>query len=325
MIKQNSVGLKTRQNANPYYEDGFLPLITSNMFSVVDENNFNVFLKHKINVALPRESKIIESKNVWNSLSIDIFEKLFINDKYEFNNLNIIIDCANGNNPKLHEVIKLAKQKYGDNLKIMSGNVSNKYSFLQLAKSGCDYIRVGVGGSLACNTTKNTGVGQKNLGKLIKKCYFLREQNDELKHVKIVADGISSYIDLCVNKYGYLNNGYATINKLLHLGSDYVMIGKLFAQSFESAGEKINQSIGQYPTKVVYQGMSTKNAQSKYNNILKHSEGSTNLIDVKWTLNEWLNGSDDEPDYLPGFINCLKSAMAYTGDKEIINFIKENI
>lgn len=316
MIKQNKIGLETRSHANPYCVDGYLPLITSNMYSVVGEENYELFLKHKINVALPRGCKTIKNGNLWNSFTISEFETLLENDNFESS--NILIDCANGNNPKLHSLIERAKAKYGDSIKIMSGNVSSVEAFKELANSGCDYIRVGVGGSSACNTTKNTGVGQYNLGELIERCYNCKEFSLNInKNVKIVADGISNYVTYCSKEYGFLDNGYAAINKLLNLGADYIMIGKLFAQCTESSGEKTLTTHG---LKVNYQGMSTKEAQSKYNTVFKHSEGNSALVDVKWDLNEWLNGSDKEPDYLPGFINCLKSAMAYVGAKEIEDF-----
>ena len=89
---------------------------------------------------------------------------------------------------------------------------------------------------------------------------------------------------------------------------------------------------------VKYSGMSTQEEQKKYkkgmfwdakNNmqevdqdyqpIIKPSEGSVQWIPVRWTLNEWLNGSDkqDEAPYLMGWINSLKSAMAYTGKTKL--------
>jgi hypothetical protein len=293
------------------------------MFSVVNDENYDVFLKHNINVSLPRGSKVIINGNIWNSFTILDFEEKLIKNTMIFENLNILIDCANGNNPKLHNIIKISKKKYGDSLKIMSGNISSKEAFIELANSGCDYIRIGIGGSSSCNTSSNTGVGQENLGDLITECFISRETGlVENKDVKIVADGISSYINYCMDIYGFLDNGYATINKLLYLGSDIVMIGKLFAQCDESSGEKYINDLNKKLVK--YQGMSTKEAQNKYNSILKHSEGNTNLIEVKWSLNEWLNGSENQSDYLPGYINCLKSAMAYTGSETINDFIGKN-
>jgi len=51
------------------------------------------------------------------------------------------------------------------------------------------------------------------------------------------------------------------------------------------------------------------------------SEGSVQWIPVRWTLDEWLNGSSnqDEYPYLMGWVNSIKSAMAYTGKAKLIN------
>ena len=70
--------------------------------------------------------------------------------------------------------------------------------------------------------------------------------------------------------------------------------------------------------------MSTHTEQVKYKNGLKPSEGSVSWIPVRWTLNEWLNGSEyqDEAPYLMGYINSLKSAMSYT-DSLTLNKLKQ--
>ena len=321
MIKQSAIGLTSRSEANPYLENGFLPLITSNMFSVVNENNVDLFLNNKIQVATPRKV-FSSSHNTWDSLSISEFKSFsdHISNPID-NTTKILIDCANGNNPLLHDLIRKAKLKYGADIQIMSGNISSVEAFKELASAGCDYIRVGVGGSDSCNTFKNTFVGQTNLKTLITECFLLRESSNTLniKNTKIVADGISGYMNYCVNKYGVLDNGYATLNELLYYGADLIMIGRLFAQCDESSGEKI---MVDGKRKVKYQGMSTKESQTKYKNgNLKHSEGNTSVIDVKWSLNDWLNGSDKNPDYLPGYINCLRSAMSYCGTRTIEEFI----
>jgi hypothetical protein len=64
-----------------------------------------------------------------------------------------------------------------------------------------------------------------------------------------------------------------------------------------------------------------------YSNYTKHenkkpSEGSVSWIPVRWTLSEWLQGSDkqDEYPYLNGFVNSLKSAMSYTGSRTLNEF-----
>ena len=453
MIQQTKIGLNSRSEAYPYNENGFLPLITAPMYSVVNEQNWDIFYKNKINVCLPRKC-VAPSDGIFHSLSLADFKEWFITGK----NVGIIdpeipklksyicIDTANGNIPDLHTAIKKAKELHGDNLVIMAGNVASVEAFVELAKTGVDYIRLGIGGGGGCNTTSNTGVGQEDLELLIKRCFAAKEllldvadcgesfnyewysrySNSEwLRHeeginnldeeecktigkVKIAADGISSYIKQCETKYGFNDNGYAAINKLLFAGADLVMIGKLFTQCLESAGEKalwnpISQIRNEtwdiepwdtakceefklnYNNKnadlknifVKYSGMSTQKEQKKYRkpdikindifylktdvydkqpikctaiedefvwgivqncpncketgyswlsvkNNIKPSEGSVSWIPVRWSLNEWLNGSDEQDSYpyLMGYINSLKSAMAYTNNKSL--FLKQS-
>ena len=388
MITQSEIGLNSRSEANPYLDNGFLPLITAPMYSVVDESNYQLFLDNKIQVCLPRKCKtdtiLYTSYPLWLTYSLEDFGYTFLQKNPIEYKHKVCVDTANGNMPQLHDTIRKAKEIHGDNLVIMAGNVGSVEAFVELAKTGVDYIRVGIGGGGGCNTTSNTGVGQKDLEKLIQACnsvknnlyhvnnyysltqYLSEKERCALKDCKIVADGISSYINYCQKEYGFNDNGYAAINKLLIAGADLVMVGKLFAQCLESAGELAwkDESTGNYINHkiradidylykdksttlyVKYSGMSTQAEQQKYrtdiqqlkiiggpdltidNNYeltvekvgttfkdIKPSEGSVQWIPIRWTLNEWLNGSgkQDESPYLMGFVNALRSMMSYTG------------
>lgn len=333
MIKQTATGLDSRSLANPYNENGFLPLIVSPMYSCVDETNYQIFLDNKIQVCLPRKKHLLREEGVFESMSLEDFRNTFIdcdttNSCFkvtdEFGNgtwvkCYICVDCANGNMPLLHNAIREAKEIHGDNIIIMAGNVSSVEAFVELAKTGVDFIRTGIGGGGGCNTTSNTGVGQEDLEELIQVIkretkrfdkilktetgiepfsYIFYDANNSifyntlnyqemvnLCNVKIVADGISTYIKQCESKYGFNDNGYAAINKLLFAGSSMVMIGKLFAQCVESAGQKrirydldtledlcSNTSAlkimkGNYSSvnvEVKYSGMSTTSEQKNY-------------------------------------------------------------
>lgn len=396
MIQQKAKGLNSRSEAIPYLEDGFLPLITAPMYSVVDENNYQIFLDNKVRVCLPRNVGISLNvsadkldpiyEQVWCSVSLQQFVDYWCRLDSPAAMMKsdgipdlICVDTANGNMQQLHDAIREAKKIHGDSLIIMAGNVSSVEAFISLSLTGVDYIRIGIGGGSGCNTTNNTGVGQEDLGWLIRQCKeFIRGTSKEIssftpnadgtfKHpdweklyndrvniskVKIVADGISSYVKLCQQKYNFNDNGYAAIIKLLNSGADLVMIGGLFAQCVESAGDKSIEIAG--PRTILRQdgaqwrwnnqkckdvfvkisGMSTIEEQKKYKeptNLgtqdlsvprLKPSEGSTKWVPVRWTLGEWLQGSDkqDEHPYLNGFVNSLKSAMSYTGSKTLNEF-----
>ena len=155
MIKQTAIGLASRELANPYNENGFLPLITAPMYSVVDETNYQIFLDNKIQVCLPRNKGSKDSGNYFTAVSLQEFKDEFIGDStpIRYWPLKRCIDTANGNMPELHNAIRKAKEIHGDNLIIMAGNVASVEAFIELAKTGVDYIRVGIGGGcLAADT-----------------------------------------------------------------------------------------------------------------------------------------------------------------------------
>lgn len=368
MILQASISeINSREECIPFLENGMLPLITAPMYSVVDENNYKTFIDNKVNVCLPRNVEFknrlsfTENKSIFISYSLNDFIKNYILKPIKLNDMEYIcIDTANGNMQKLHDIIIEAKRIYDDKLIIMAGNVSSFGAFITLAKTGVDYIRVGIGGGSACSTASNTGVGQSDLESLIYKCYcevkdakqnikswkkrnkqheVIYKRDHFLSKVKIVADGISTYIKQCEIKYGFNDNGYAAINKLLYAGADLIMIGSLFAQSLECAADKylkhyesynkINQigAVRQFKSKrevySQYYGMSTHKAQAQYKpDNQRSSEGSVNYLPIRYTLSEWLYGSNNQDNYpyLSGWVNCLKSAMSYTDSLTLNKF-----
>jgi hypothetical protein len=364
IIKQSATGLNSRSEVNYYDKNNKLPLFTAPMTTVVNTSNIEDYLKLDINVCMPRTmSNYIEDPHVFNSMSLSDFEDTYLKDKkflsFRMSNYGfdkVCIDTANGNMPKLHEAIIKAKDIYGDKIIVMAGNIASLEAFDLLASTGCDYIRVGVGGGGACNTSRNTGVfnDNNNLIQLVEKCnhsrvsastgqpdsssfsnWFDEKQRENITKCKIVADGISSTVKQMQEQYGTYDNGYATINSLLHSGADYVMIGTIFNKSLEAflSGSKktfpkddIEKWLsGKLSLENVYRGMSTKEEQNLYSETSnKHSEGKTVYNTVKYTLEEWLRGSKRNPDMYPGFVNCLASAMSYTGSKTLNQFKKTN-
>lgn len=181
-----------------------------------------------------------------------------------------------------------------------------------------------------CLTTVQTGVGYP-MASLIKQCrdqlHILnthddRDYNQFKSKTKIVADG------------GFKK--YSDIIKALALGADYVMLGSIFNKTLESAGETIyydNETptsikekvvIDQYgddakqrfevglPLYKTFRGMSTKDVQKDWGRTeLKTSEGIVKTQQVEYTINGWVEN----------FQSYLKSAMSYTGKKELPQFI----
>lgn len=292
----------TRKKINPFY-DGFLPLITAPMDTVIDENNEKEFLNLKIKTCLPRKEKTSEG---FNSYSIDEIFGMYltssINPKGKY-----LIDIANGHMENLLEITKMLKEKYQE-LTLMVGNIANPESYKVLSDAGADYIRVGIGNGGGCSTTLHTGVGFP-MASLIKEC---REISKTLKKpAKIVADGgMQTYSDII---------------KALALGADYVMVGSIFNKAIESCGDnylfgkiRIPKIIAKklydmnVPVYKKFRGMSTKEVQKKWGKQnLTTSEGVIRIRKVEYSLYKWVENFED----------YLRSAMSYTNATNLSEFI----
>lgn len=158
-IKSN---IEHRSNCNPFLpqHDNYLPIFTAPMSTVVNKENFALFEENHIIPILPRnfdlETRIEYLKlGKWAAVGLQEFEDLFLNNDWDFElypHVNVLIDIANGHMEKLHCIIYDAKVKYkwSHNFKIMAGNIANPLTYVELAKAGCDYVRVGIGGGSGC-------------------------------------------------------------------------------------------------------------------------------------------------------------------------------
>jgi len=314
---------------NSRYDDiefEYSPLITAAMDTVCDETNYELFLDQGINVCLPRVIKGCINKNdiskVFHSYSLEDFKEYFIDNKPDelFNKINI--DMANGHMSKLHDIIKEFRNKRGNQIEIMAGNIGNPKTLKILDEVGVNYCRIVIGSGSGCISSQQTGIGY-SMASLIHECYQIKKEND-LK-IKIVTDGGMKK--------------YSDIIKAICLGSDYVMIGGLFNQSLESCaptyiqnikhqwgiepGEQINQYDPIYKqmlksgTKFYkkFRGMSTKEVQKKEGKTnIKTSEGIVKLNQVEYTLSGWMEN----------FNHYLRSAMSYTNSKNLEEFKGSN-
>ena len=294
--------ISSRKTINPFH-DGFLPLITAPMDTVIDNNNEKKFTDLKIISCMPRGEF---SRTGFISYSIDEIDTKC--NKRELNeNGKYLIDIANGHMEKLVEITKKIKDVY-PKIVLMVGNIANPHSFVTLSKAGADYIRVGIGNGGGCSTTVHTGVGYP-MASLIKECRELSETM--VKKAKIVADG------------GMQN--YSDIIKALALGADYVMVGSIFNKAIESCGDNYlwgKIKVGRDDAELAYRmripvykkfrGMSTKEVQKKWGKeVLTTSEGVIRFRKVEYTLKQWVEN----------FEAYLRSAMSYTNATNLKEFI----
>jgi len=332
IVQSTISNINSRGECNPLTSDGTLPLFTAPMSSVVDLNNYKLFKQHKINPIIPRTVDLKIRKNLckdtWCAFSLSEFEEIITLDELHNNNISyVLIDIAHGGMKRLHDLIINAKESYGNKIKIMAGNVANPMAYKKLSESGCDFIRVGIGGGAGCITSSNTGV-HFPMASLIAECYEISCTMNNPAY--IVADG------------GI--RGFSDINKSLALGADYVMCGSIFNKMLESSGETIESDdieefykntwnnfsseniVDQYNKHILssfkdgnlfykaFYGMSTKRAQKELGNTkLKTSEGIEKMQRVEYTMEQWVEN----------FKDYLKSAMSYTNCYNLYDFIGE--
>ena len=316
----------SRQEINIYDENGFLPIFTAPMDTVISDINKQYFIDNKIYTMSNRTENKIYSTNKFNWVAIGLkeYEKYYIeNDIREVSNSDkeffVLIDIANGHLQKLCDIVKLTKEKYGDIVKLMVGNVANPETYKLLSDAGSWGVRLGIGGGSGCLTSVQVGIGFP-MASLIKETYEISCTLDN--PAKIVADGgIKSYSDII---------------KAIGLGSDFCMIGGIFNRSLESCAETYTQNVkhewGTEPGEIVdqysettklmfqhgqkyfkkFRGMSTKDVQKSLGNtVLKTSEGITRMNPVEYTLEGWIDN----------FKHYLGSAMSYCSCASLDEFI----
>ena len=333
-----------RAECNPYNDDNKLPIFVAPMSSVVDLNNAKIFAFNKLNVVIPRTINLEDRLNVCEeyfiAVGLDEFENKILTLNLEDRKpIKICVDVANGHMKKLIDLCAYAKNRFGNKIIIMAGNVANPLVYYNYAYAGIDYIRLSIGSGSACTTAANAAI-YAPMASLIDECVSIKKivERDKCNYKsvpKIIADG------------GF--NNYDDIIKALALGADYVMCGKIFAQCEEACGEKlqkflysdgtykylnnydaikakayidkkndfsnvlstkidINKTSEPYPITAFneiyrnYYGMSTKKAQKEMGKENLHtSEGIERMVTVEYSLLGWIDN----------FIDYLRSAMSY--------------
>ena len=336
--------IKHRAECNPYNNDNKLPIFVAPMSSVIDLNNAKIFAFNKLNVVIPRTINLEDRLNVCEeyfiAVGLDEFENKILTLNLEDRKpIKICVDVANGHMKKLIDLCAYAKNRFGNKIIIMAGNVANPLVYYDYAYAGIDYIRLSIGSGSACTTAANAAI-YTPMASLIDECVSIkknveRDRRNYKSIPKIIADG------------GF--NNYDDIIKALALGADYVMCGKIFAQCEEACGEKlqkflysdgtykylnyydaikakayidkansfsnvlstkidINKTSEPYPIRAFneiyrnYYGMSTKKAQKEMGKENLHtSEGIEKMVTVEYSLLGWIDN----------FIDYLRSAMSY--------------
>mgnify|MGYP000331683725 CR=1 FL=1 len=132
----------------------------------------------------------------------------------------IVLDTYHAYNKRTLEVVKRLKNKFGNNIQLIVGNVVTKEATKTLCKFGADGIKVGIGPGSHCTTRLVTGCGRPQITSIYE-CAIAAKKFK----VPIMADG-------GINFSG-------DIVKALFFGANTVMLGGLLAGCDQSPGEII--------------------------------------------------------------------------------------
>tara|TARA_B100000131_G_scaffold90220_1_gene86911 strand:- start:3340 stop:4365 length:1026 start_codon:yes stop_codon:yes gene_type:complete len=199
----------------------------------------------------------------------------------------LCIDVAHGDHAMVERSLTNLKNRIGDDVHIMAGNVATLEGFDKLASLGADSIRVGIGGGSICSTRLVTGHGMPTLQSVMD---CARSTYD----AKIIADG------------GIKTTG--DMVKAIAAGADFVMLGSMLAGSSETPGDVLTKANGKKYK--VYRGMASHAAQTSWRGKSSTPEGVSTTVPFRGSVSLIMGD----------IVGGLRSGLSYSGCRNIADF-----
>lgn len=285
------------KKANKEWEG--IPIIAANMDHTGTVAVANELADYKLMTALYK----FATKSEWQNLitaNPNILNYIFISTgikEEDYSNLCallevfpiqfICIDVANGYSEYFSEFIAKVRKRFPEKI-IMAGNVVTGEMTEQLILSGADIVKVGIGPGSVCTTRKKTGVGYPQLSAIIE-----------------CADAAHGLGGLVCSDGGCVVPG--DVIKAFAAGSDFVMLGGMFAGHDECSGDIFEKNGKKYKR---FYGMSSAEAMHKYYGKVadyRASEGKSVDVPYKGSISTVVQ------DILGG----LRSACTYVGASKL--------
>lgn len=155
----------------------------------------------------------------------------------------IVLDIAHGHSKYAGKTLDFIKKKY-PKIDVMAGNIATKDAAEYFLSKGVDAVKVGIDAGSMCTTIIMTGAGVP-----------------QITAIMDAYEATQGRIPICADA-GIKTPGDVT--KALGAGGNTVMMGSIFAGTFESPGKIIKQKGKQYK---LFRGMASFDAASKKNKI----------------------------------------------------------
>ena len=196
----------------------------------------------------------------------------------------LCVDIAHGHHVLMQNALHDLREKFGDSIHIMAGNVATLEGFNALADWGADSVRVGIGGGSICSTRIQTGHGVPTLQSIVDCAKSDRDAG-------LIADG------------GIKTSG--DIVKALAAGADAVMLGSMLAGTEETPGAiQVGKDGKEYK---LYRGMASRSAQLDWRGKSSAPEGISTTIRYKGPVNNVLQDID----------GGIRSGLSYSGSRNL--------
>jgi IMP dehydrogenase len=280
------------------------PFIPANMDSVIGPTLAKICKERGAPIIFHRFAPI-EQQVAWVKEFPEAYMSLGVQESasnleklYEAGCRRFCIDIAHGHSQVVIDAIKKIKDLDKEN-QVIAGNVCTYDGVMDLAKAGANIIKVGVGPGAACITRMMTGFGIPQFS-AIRECSYAKNDIAKIWHndnIYLIADG------------GITHPRDAVI--ALAAGADAVMMGSIFARTYESAAPK--NKIGD-KTFGRYRGQASSEFMNEYFGDSKKRQAEGVAFDVE--INK--SAMDVFDEYEGG----LRSALTYCGTDSITDFKK---
>lgn len=283
-----------------------IPIITANMPCLGIESVAEILRSYKIITCLHKYYTVQEILDIlWNQGTEYTWISIGLNEQDKIRQLagiepNIVIDVPNGYMSSFPDYCKEIRELSPNSI-ITCGNVCTLEMAQELILHGkVDLVKIGIGNGASCSTRLMTGCGRPQLSTIIDCAQVHGLKSEDHRLGLIMADG------------GIRHPG--DIAKAFCAGSDFVMIGSLFAGAEETGlSSDWSKDIFGNKKQLKFYGMSTHHAQEKHGQGKKDyraSEGRIRMIPNKGTLDSLVQ------EVLGG----LRSCGAFIGARSLKEF-----
>ncbi len=205
----------------------------------------------------------------------------------------LVVDTAHGHSRRVIDSVAWLKDKYGDQVDIIAGNVATAEATQALIKAGADAVKVGIGPGSICTTRVVAGIGVPQIT-AVWDCARAAEGSG----VPIIADGGIKYS--------------GDIVKAIAAGADVVMLGSLLAGTEEAPGDTETYQGRRYK---VYRGMGSLGAMKQGSSDRYFQERESKLVPEGIEGRVPYKGPVSETIFQ--LVGGLRAGMGYCGVRNI--------